>query len=447
MNLNPLLPLVNRSGCPLRPLQTMKSKALLSVALLVSLGLPAFADWQKFDDFEGGNLNKWIFTQSAVGTTADSKVAIVLDPDPLGANGGNHVMLMYPGSPYASDHRSRLIGRPAPIKYGTTGTAFYRWYTATVNRNGSQVPPEIDMNVGMSAVDIPTQYAESGPVTSYDVGAAQFRAYNGDPNPTNPASLIGFQNVVTNRPNSVWVSQWFYIRNLSVANKQQDYQVYWRIGDTGTPILAFPFVGGEFGGFRAKPDGDIDPASAHLDVFYFTNTAGNIPAPQASDAAFYADDIYVDQDGINLSDPTGRGGGAGGGAGLFNMSTRGEVLTGNKIMISGFVITGREPQKVLIRVAGPVLEKFGVSGTLATPNLKVLTATGATVGENAGWSKATNATEISAAAATVGAFAFPSGSNDCAMIVTLAPGAYTAMVTGTGGATGVALVEVYAVTK
>ena len=84
MNLNPLLPLVNRSGCPLRPLQTMKSKALLSVALLVSLGLPAFADWQKFDDFEGGNLKKWIFTQSAVGTTADSKVAIVLDPDPLG---------------------------------------------------------------------------------------------------------------------------------------------------------------------------------------------------------------------------------------------------------------------------------------------------------------------------------------------------------------------------
>jgi hypothetical protein len=60
------------------------------------------------------------------------------DPDPLGRAAGNRVMVMNPGSPYPSDHRSRLIGRPPPINYGTTGTVFYRWYTATVNRNGTQ---------------------------------------------------------------------------------------------------------------------------------------------------------------------------------------------------------------------------------------------------------------------------------------------------------------------
>src|SRR5262245_1845824 len=126
---------------PFEPFPPMKTKSLLAAALLLSSGTSAFADWQKFDDFEGGNLDKWVFTASAVGTTADSSAKIVIDPDPVGAAAGNHVMLMYPGSPYQSDHRSRLIGRPPPINYKTTGTAFFRWYTATVFRNGSQLPP------------------------------------------------------------------------------------------------------------------------------------------------------------------------------------------------------------------------------------------------------------------------------------------------------------------
>ncbi len=423
----------------------MKTKFIVSIALIFSSAISAFAEWRKFDDFEGGNLNKWIFTASAVGTTADSSAVIVIDPDPVGASTGNHVMLMKPGSPYVSDHRSRLIGRPPPINYKTTGTAFYRWYTKTVFRNGAQRPPEIDMNVGMSAVDIPTQYAESGPVTGYDVGTAQFRAYNGDPNPANPASVIGFQDILVNRPNNVWVSQWFYIRNLSVAKQQQDYQVYYRVGHTGTPILGWPFEAGEYGGFRAKPDGDLDPASAHLDVFYFTNTAGNIAAPQALDAEFYADDVYIDQDGINLSDPTGAGGGGASGAGLVNVSTRGEVLTGSKIMIAGFVITGRVPQQVLVRAAGPALDKFGVTGTLATPVLRLMSSSGTLITSNTGWGTASNTLQISSAALTVGAFAFTAGSADSALLVTLAPGVYTAQVSGTGAATGVALIEVYTV--
>src|SRR5687767_3474742 len=101
----------------------MNTKSIRSAVLLLFCGTSAVADWQKFDDFEDGNLNKWVFTASAVGTTADSSAVIVPDPDPLGAAAGNHVMVMKPGSPYQSDHRSRLIGRPPPINYKTTGTA------------------------------------------------------------------------------------------------------------------------------------------------------------------------------------------------------------------------------------------------------------------------------------------------------------------------------------
>ena len=429
--------------------KNMKTKAMVSVALILSTAGTAMAEWQKFDDFEGGNLEKWLFTASDVGTVADSSANIVEDPDPAGRAAGNHVMLMDPGSPFAQAHRSRLIGRVPPILYGTTGTAFFRWYTKSVNINGTEFAPSIDMNVGMSAVDIPTQYAESGPVTGFDVGEAEFRAYDGDPNPSNPASVIGFQNVLTARPNNVWVSQWFYIRNYSVANRQQDYQLYYRVGDTGTPILGYPFVPGEYAGFRAKPDGDVDPTSAHLDVFYFTNTAGTISGPEAGDAAYFADDVYIDQEGINLSDPTGLGGGGGGGSGsgLINISTRGEVLSGDKIMIAGFVISGSGPQKVLIRACGPVLSKFGLTGALAAPVLKLTDRTGAPIESNTGWGTAPNAAEISAAASAVGAFAFPEASADSALLVTLAPGVYTAQVSGSGGGTGIGLVEVYTVAQ
>jgi hypothetical protein len=182
-------------------------------------------------------------------------------------------------------------------------------------------------------------------------------------------------------------------------------------------------------------------------VFYFTNTAGNIAAPEAGDAAFFADDVYMDQDGINLTDPTGAGGGGSGGvgSGLVNISTRGEVLSGDKIMITGFVISGAAPQKVLIRAAGPGLQRFGVAGTLSTPVLKLISRTGETLATNTGWETAPDPAEITAAANQVGAFAFAAGSADSAIITTLSPGVYTAQVTGSGTATGVALVEVYSV--
>lgn len=438
----------------------MKIRKYTLLALALSLSASAHAQWQKFEDFEDGNLDKWIFTQSDVGTTADSSATIVTDPDPIGAAAGNHVMVMDPGSPFESDHRSRLIGQlSSPINYGTTGTLFYRWYTKTVTIDGTEFQPSLDMNVGLSAVDVPTQYNESGPVTGYKRDVDQFRAYNGDPNPDNPSSLIGFQNLVSVRPDNIWVSQWYYIRNLSTANQEQDYQVYYRVGRAGTPILAFPLSGNanEYGGFRAKPDGDLDPANAHLDVFYFTNSAGRIDMPQALDANFFADDIYVNQNGLDLTDPTGASGGGGSfeqtvsnGSGgvspettkLANISVRGAITTDP--LTPGFVITGTVSQQVLIRAAGPALADFGVTGALATPVIKLFRGQ-TQVAENTGWGSADNASIISSTAAAVGAFPFASGSADSALLVQLEPGAYTAQISGAGGATGEVVIEVYGV--
>lgn len=62
---------------------------------------------------------------------------------------------------------------------------------------------------------------------------------------------------------------------------------------------------------------------------------------------------------------------------------------------------------------------------------------------NTGWQTATSPSDVTSVGKIVGAFALQSGSADSALLLTLQPGSYTAEVTGTNGATGIALVEVY----
>jgi hypothetical protein len=137
---------------------------------------------------------------------------------------------------------------------------------------------------------------------------------------------------------------------------------------------------------------------------------------------------------------------------LVNISTRATVEAGDGVLIGGFVITGVNPKKILIRGVGPALGVFSVPGTLADPRLTVYAST-TVVAQNDNWSvptpltgqTAVTAAELAAAAQAVGAFAFAANSNDSAVLVTLPPGAYTAQVAGTGTTSGVALVEIYEV--
>ncbi len=127
---------------------------------------------------------------------------------------------------------------------------------------------------------------------------------------------------------------------------------------------------------------------------------------------------------------------------LANLSTRAVAGTGDTTLIAGLVIAGTAPKRVLLRAAGPALAAFGVANALSRPALALFSGQ-TLVAENQGWSASTDAAAIADAAGSAGAFAFAAGSRDAALIVHLAPGAYTAQVTGVGGATGIALVEVY----
>jgi hypothetical protein len=137
--------------------------------------------------------------------------------------------------------------------------------------------------------------------------------------------------------------------------------------------------------------------------------------------------------------------------GLLNLSTRGYIDTNEGAITIGFVVGGNVPKRLLVRGVGPSLESFGVTDALTDPLLRVYQNT-ATIAQNDDWStpysidasqSAASRAEIGFAATQVGAFQFDSGSRDAAIIVTLAPGSYTAGVSGVDNTTGSALVEIY----
>lgn len=136
---------------------------------------------------------------------------------------------------------------------------------------------------------------------------------------------------------------------------------------------------------------------------------------------------------------------------LVNISTRAYVGVGADALVAGFVVRGSTPKKLLIRGIGPGLTQFGVGGVLANPVVQVYRDADL-VAQNDDWGTSQTVSggvtvgtpsDTSAAASSAGGFALASGSSDAAMVITVPPGNYSAVVSGANSTTGVALVEVY----
>ena len=128
---------------------------------------------------------------------------------------------------------------------------------------------------------------------------------------------------------------------------------------------------------------------------------------------------------------------------LFNISTRANTGSGDSTLIAGIVVSGTVPKRVLIRGVGPTLTALGVQGALAQAQLTLINKDGVTVATNSSWSTSPDAAAIAAVSAQVGAFALGAASADAAMILSLAPGSYSAQVVGANGTSGIAIIEIY----
>lgn len=120
-----------------------------------------------------------------------------------------------------------------------------------------------------------------------------------------------------------------------------------------------------------------------------------------------------------------------------NISTRAQVLTGENVMIGGFIVGGSQGKEVVVRGIGPSLGQFGIANPLNDPTLELYNGAGTLVSSNNDWANGPDAGAIQTRGLA------PTQPAESALLATLNPGNYTAIVRGVNNTTGVALVEAY----
>jgi len=121
---------------------------------------------------------------------------------------------------------------------------------------------------------------------------------------------------------------------------------------------------------------------------------------------------------------------------LVNLSTRGLVQSNDNVMIGGFILGSGTNTNVIVRAIGPSLAQQGVAGALPDPILELHDGSGNMVYQNDEWESDQKQDILDSGVA-------PTDAHESAIVATLPPGGYTAIVRGKNDATGVALVEIY----
>ena len=121
----------------------------------------------------------------------------------------------------------------------------------------------------------------------------------------------------------------------------------------------------------------------------------------------------------------------------LNLSTRGLVSVGDNVLIGGFIVSGTEPKTVVLRALGPSLSSFGLSDVLNDPVLRVYNSSRTLIATNDDWQGDPNHFIVQANGLV------PANLSESAIARSLAPGAYTVIVTGKDPTPGIGLVELY----
>jgi hypothetical protein len=122
---------------------------------------------------------------------------------------------------------------------------------------------------------------------------------------------------------------------------------------------------------------------------------------------------------------------------LANISTRLKIGVSDNVLIGGFIIRGSQPKKLILRAIGPSLTVWGMPNAMADPVLELHDSTGGVIASNNDWQVGGQMGEIQTSGLA------PANSAESALVVTLSPGNYTAVVSGAGGGQGIGLVEAY----
>ncbi|PAW66999.1 MAG: hypothetical protein B9S34_06660 [Opitutia bacterium Tous-C1TDCM] len=365
------------------------------------------------------------FTATAPGYAAATATRDVLVEVPAGTVPGTPLFSVIPGDQTAP------AGTAVTFTAAATGagTLSYQWF-----RDGTALP-----GANQPALTLPR-------VGATDAGAYTVAAINALGRTVSPAAVLAVSP-------AAWLSN-VSLRTTLAAN--QNVIVGFVVAG-GTKELLVRAAGPALTGFGlagAMPDPRLElfrgavRLTANNDwpgsLAATTSGLGAFPFAAASRDAALLQPLAGDAT-VQVSGPAGgtvliEGYDAGRGSAvrLVNLSARNRVGTGGDILIAGFFVAGTGTQRVLLRAVGPGLAPFGVTGLLADPKLELFDGA-VRLAENDTW-----AADLAPTFASVGAFALPAGSRDAAFVATLPAGrSYTVQISGVGGATGEALVEVY----
>jgi hypothetical protein len=174
----------------------------------------------------------------------------------------------------------------------------------------------------------------------------------------------------------------------------------------------------------------LDPPNSRESALYLTLQPGNYTAVVQS----FSDAQFPPTTGVGLFElydlhTTG--------GSVVNISTRGQVLGGENVLIGGFIVGGPDTKTVVARAIGPSLGGAGVANPLSDPTMELRDGNGLLLQSNDNWGQGPDVATITADGLA------PADPKESALLGTLTPGNYTVIVSGVGTATGVALVEVY----
>ena len=262
-------------------------------------------------------------------------------------------------------------------------------------------------------------------------------------------------------PNSRWRIAWDWWTSVAV----QQYYIgmtsdqtgavtfeYGTLADAGVPavlVLSETKLGPALPGSNFNPNGTItllvpkaavgNPKPGDLIAAIGGKTiTGDTPASSSFErSTSFVDHTFIKGQADNAFPPatyTVAGNGACGGR-LLNIATRLRVQTNDNVSIAGFIVTGTDQKKIIVRGIGPSLSNLGISGLLQDPVLELRDGGGVLLASNDNWTD--NAAEVQ------GTGIAPSNNSEAAIVRTLAPGNYTAILRGKNGTTGIGVVEAY----
>jgi uncharacterized protein YkwD len=167
-------------------------------------------------------------------------------------------------------------------------------------------------------------------------------------------------------------------------------------------------------------------------TYTVTFSGGSVPTNQKSVSVINGENLKSDYVVTGSATPTPTP--PPGTTRLANISTRAVVGTNANVLIGGFIITGTQTKKVILRGVGPSLP---LPGSMLDPALELHNSSGAVIASNDNWGQSANSGEIASSGVA------PTNPSESAILTSLAPGSYTAVLSGVNQTTGTAVVEVY----